>query len=116
MWRELRRFGDSSGVASEVWNRIQLADGYLRAYEDADELIDPVMLYYGSMWLAAALIHSVLLPADARAGSQAPWRDTRWRLEPSICADKYQDNQRCGRRALPRVGRRRPSRRYNSDN
>src|ERR1700722_13057147 len=59
VWRELRRFtGDTAATdvlarhsrpverAKQLRNAIRLADAYYMSYYDADETIDPVLLYY----------------------------------------------------------------------
>lgn len=74
IWRELQRFAgedaarratSEQGVTDEarvkaLRNEVRLADAYYLSYRDADEVIDPVILYYGAYALAKAVCYSSL--------------------------------------------------------
>lgn len=73
LWRELARFGGRDAAdrlfrgapgdprnVERFCNSINMADSYFIAYEDADESIDALLLYYGSMCLARAVIYACL--------------------------------------------------------
>jgi hypothetical protein len=74
VWRELQRFaGDDAarravaerGISDEsrlkaLRNEVRLGDAYYLSYRDADEVIDPVILYYGAYALAKAICYSAL--------------------------------------------------------
>lgn len=74
VWRELQRFaGDDAarravterGIADEsrlkaLRNEVRLGDAYYLSYRDADEVIDPVILYYGAYALAKAVCYAAL--------------------------------------------------------
>ena len=77
IWRELSRFSapavareslrtlDPTGRSAEsLANSVRLADAYFDAYAECDDLIDPVVLYYGCMWLAASVVYSNLPRRD----------------------------------------------------
>lgn len=74
VWRELQRFaGDDAarralterGITDEnrlkaLRNEVRLGDAYYLSYRDADEVIDPVILYYGAYALAKAICYAAL--------------------------------------------------------
>ena len=74
VWRELQRYaGDDAarralttrGIVDEdrlksLRNQVRLGDSYYLAYRDADEIIDPVLLYYGAFALAKAICYGTL--------------------------------------------------------
>lgn len=74
VWRELQRFsGDDAarrvmearGITNEsrlkgLRNEVRLGDAYYISYRDADEIIDPMILYYGAYALAKAICFAAL--------------------------------------------------------
>ena len=87
VWRELVRFsGDDAArramqayaIEDEVRlhglrNEIRLGDAFFHSYRDADEIIDPMLLYYGAYSLAKALCYATLSNEDY----------AHWRKRPS---------------------------------
>lgn len=74
VWRELQRYSgddaarrtmeersitDQSRLKS-LRNEVRLGDAYYVSYRDADEIIDPMILYYGAYALAKAICFAVL--------------------------------------------------------
>jgi hypothetical protein len=67
VWRALQRFSgvqqatklfpvDSAADIAKFNAYIELADGFAAVAEDADIILDPLLLYYATMWLSRALI------------------------------------------------------------
>lgn len=87
VWRELQRFSgddaarramDARHVADQarltgLRNEVRLADAYYISYRDADEIIDPMILYYGAYALAKAICYAAL--------HEDAYRD--WRKRPT---------------------------------
>lgn len=71
-WRSLVRFTGTDAASrvfdlrdgqnvenlQDVRNCIRLADSFYDSYVNADDVIDPALMYYGSMWLACAVIYA----------------------------------------------------------
>lgn len=95
LWRELNRYsgrdaserafaksrGDSK-FEEPFRNAIRLADEYFSAYEDSSEVVDPVLLYYGAMWLGNAVIYVTL------TRPQIEGRDERHGITPNIADEE----------------------------
>lgn len=96
-WRELVRLSgpeatdrifDEHGNSASPFKRqfrtcLRIADAYYLAYLESDDIVDPLLLYYGNLWLASALIYAVSSPIRAKAWRANPLHGTRPRFDES---------------------------------
>jgi len=95
LWRELNRysgrdaservFGRSGGdtkFEEPFRNAIRLADEYFAAYDDSSDVVEPVLLYYGSMWLGNAVNYVTLTRGEIEE------REERHGIVPVIREDQ----------------------------